>query len=73
MDWNYYIFKKIFINQYSLVIEFKDNKVLNFTYGFLKNDEKKFIKEYFSSYFNINNLEKLSTFTNEKEDVKRIK
>ncbi|MPL90699.1 hypothetical protein SDC9_36754 [bioreactor metagenome] len=50
--------KKIFINQYSLVIEFKDNKVLNFTYGFLKNDEKKFIKEYFSSYFNINNLEK---------------
>lgn len=40
MDWNYYIFKKIFINQYSLVIEFKDNKVLNFTYGFLKNDEK---------------------------------
>ena len=58
MDWNYYIFKKIFINQYSLVIEFKDNKVLNFTYGFLKNDEKKFIKEYFSSYFNINNLEK---------------
>lgn len=50
--------KKILPNQYSLVVVFKDEKLINLGYGFLNEDEKRFIKKYFSNYFNINNLEK---------------
>lgn len=50
--------KKFLANQYSLVVVFKDEKLINFTYGFLNEEEKKFIEEYFSMYFTINNLEK---------------
>lgn len=50
--------KKFLANQYSLVVVFNDEKLINFSYGFLNNEEKKFIEEYFSKYFNIKNLEK---------------
>lgn len=50
--------KKFLVNQYSLVVVFKDEKLINFTYGFLNNKEKVFIEEYFSKYFNTYSLEK---------------
>lgn len=50
--------KKFLANQYSLVVVFKDEKLINFTYAFFNKEEKKFIEEYFSMYFTINHLEK---------------
>lgn len=56
--------KNIFANQYSLIVIFHDEanknkeKIINIPYGYLKKDEKEFIKNYFFPYFNIDKLEK---------------
>ena len=54
--------KSIKTNQYSLIVHFNylDGKLgaINIPYGYLKKDEKVFIKNYFSPYLNIDKLEK---------------
>lgn len=66
--------KSFKVNQYSLIVHFNyldgRGKVLNIPYGYLKKEEKEFIKNYFSRYFNIDTLEKsfLILPTKEEED-----
>jgi hypothetical protein len=67
--------KNLFANQYSLIVTFDDDtkkekeQIINIPYGYLKKEELEFIKNYFSPYFNIDNVEKSFLNLPEKPEI----